>query len=61
MIIDVIKQVVMFLIYIMLGILLKKSKVLPQNSEAVISKLETSLLLPIYIFLSLASKISVKI
>ena len=60
MIIDVIKQVTMFLIYILLGMLLKKSNVLPQNSEAVISKLETSLFLPIYIFLSLATKISIE-
>lgn len=60
MVIDVIKQVMMFLIYILLGMLLKKSKTLPQNSESVISKLETSLILPIYIFLSLASKISIE-
>ena len=60
MIIDIIKQMIMFLIYILLGMLMKKSKTLPQNSEAVISKLETSLILPIYIFLSLTSKISIE-
>ena len=56
----VVKQVAIFLIYILIGISFNKAKLLPENSEAVISKLETNLILPIYIFSSLVSKISIK-
>ena len=56
----VIKQVAIFLVYIIIGIILKKAELLPENSEAVISKLETNLILPVYIFSSLVTKITVE-
>lgn len=49
MIVSIIKQIAVFSIFILIGLLLRKVKVLPQNSNDVISKLETKLFLPVYV------------
>ncbi|MBQ9355098.1 MAG: AEC family transporter [Clostridia bacterium] len=60
MIISIIKQIAVFSVFILIGLLLKKSKVLPGNSNDVISKLETKLFLPVYVFYGLAESVTLK-
>ena len=60
MIIDIVKQIAIFSIFILTGFILKKTKALPENSSEVISKIETKLLLPVYVFYGLASSVTVE-
>lgn len=60
MILSIIKQIAIFSIFILIGFLLKKTKVLPENGNEVISKLETKLFLPVYVFYSLAQSVTLK-
>ena len=60
MILSIIKQIAVFTIFILIGLLLRKTKVLPEGSNEVISKLETKLFLPVYVFYGLAESVTVK-
>lgn len=60
MIVSIIKQIAVFSIFILIGLLLRKVKVLPQNSNDVISKLETNLFLPVYVFYGLAENVTLE-
>ena len=60
MIVRIIEQIAIFSVYILIGFLLKKTKALPQNSNEVISKLETKLFLPVYVFYSLSASVTVE-
>ena len=60
MIISIVKQIAVFSIFILSGLLLKKAKVLPKNSNEVISKLETKLFLPVYVFYGLATSVTIQ-
>ena len=60
MIVSIVEQIAVFSIFILTGLLLKKTKVLPSNGNQVISKLETKLFLPVYVFYGLAKSVTVK-